>query len=258
MVHSLRSCPILVGRVKSSRVPDIACSLLTFGLPGNQRNRYCSGQFGVHPGNPVSGFVYFWRSYTATASGSTTRRERCIGCSCVFEYTITREAAGGGHSAFFLNNAGAAASAKIRARANLDRALIEAIEPVHCPACGIFQPNMVSVLRERHGKRYEPNKFASERIAIPVADAWQAARAANTIESYTKFIEMWPARQEGIDVGDFVQQSPGMFSWLAKQKLKEMKHPAIFGKLASGVLWIVWGIIFLLFIIYIFITVMDR
>jgi hypothetical protein len=58
------------------------------------------------------------------------RRRRCVSCSCVFTYVITREVAGGGHSAFYLNNAGAAASAKMRAHANLNRALHQAIEPV--------------------------------------------------------------------------------------------------------------------------------
>src|SRR6266851_5098381 len=65
------------------------------------------------------GILYFYRTYTANASGSRIRRERCTGCSRIFEYRVTREVQGGGHSAFFLNNAGAAASAKMRARANL-------------------------------------------------------------------------------------------------------------------------------------------
>jgi hypothetical protein len=112
------------------------------------------------------GFLYFYRTYTATVSGSQKRRERCAGCSCVFEYVITREVQGGGHSAFHLNNTGAAESAKTRARANLNRALDEAIEPVHCPTCGIYQPAMVRVLRERHGKQFDPNRYASARIAF--------------------------------------------------------------------------------------------
>jgi hypothetical protein len=168
--------------------------------------------------------LYFWRSYTSVVSGSTTRRERCVGCSYLFAYEITCEAAGGGHSPFFLNNAGAAAKAEIRARANLDRALNEAIEPVHCPACGIFQPHMVRLLRERRGSRYEPNKYASERIAAPVADAGRAACAANTVESYTKFMEVWPT-----------------FSWHAERQIKELKYPPLLRKLVSGLFWLVWG-----------------
>jgi hypothetical protein len=144
---------------------------------------------------------------------------------------ITREVAGGGHSAFYLNNAGAAASAKMRAHANLNRVLHQAIEPVHCPACGIFQPDMVRVLRERHGKRYEPNKYASERIAVPIENAWRAACAANTKESYTKFKEVWPTH-----------------TWYAEKQIKELRYPPHLQKVASSFYWAVWGAVVLFFI----------
>jgi hypothetical protein len=177
---------------------------------------------------------YFWRSYTATLSGSVTRHERCVACSGLFDYEITREAVGGGHSAFCLNNAGAAAKAKMRACDNLNRALREAVEPVHCPACGIFQPDMVRVLREEYGERCEANKYASERIAVPVADAWRAACAADTMESYTKFAEVWPT-----------------YSWYAEKRIKELRYPPHLRKMVSGLYWIVWGVIVLLIIVVI-------
>jgi hypothetical protein len=85
----------------------------------------------------MSGGAYFWRDYRATVSGSTVKPVRCINCSHVFEYLLQRTAAGGGHSPFFLTNAGAAEKARQRARANLDRALGVGIDPVHCPACGM-------------------------------------------------------------------------------------------------------------------------
>jgi len=175
--------------------------------------------------------MYFYRTYTATVSGSTKRCERCVGCSRVFEYVITREAAGGGHSAYFLNNAGAEASAKKRARDNLNRALNEAIEPVHCPACGIYQPDMVRVLQERRGKRYEPNKYASERIAVPARQAWLAACAANTVKSYTKFMEVWPT-----------------YSWYAEKQIRELRYPPRLRKLVSGVGWMLWGALILIIV----------
>jgi hypothetical protein len=176
----------------------------------------------------MSGFFYFYRTYTATVSGSATRREQCVGCSCVFTYVITREVAGGGHSAFYLNNAGAAASAKMRAHANLNRALHQAIEPVHCPACGIFQPEMVRVLRERHGKRCEPNRYAYERIAVTVANAWRVACAAHTKESYTKFMEVWPAHSGG-----------------AERQIKELRYPP---HLRDLTMWAVWGAAAVIFV----------
>ena len=170
--------------------------------------------------------VYLYRTYTAKMSGSTTRRVQCVGCSRVFEYVATREVAGGGHSGFFMNNAGAAASAETRARDNLRRALNEAIDPVHCPACGIYQPDMLRILREQYGTLCEPNKYASERIAVPLADAWRAACATNTKEFYTKFMEVWPTQ-----------------SWWAKDKIREIKYPPYLRVILSHYYWILWAAI---------------
>jgi hypothetical protein len=119
----------------------------------------------------------------------------------------------------------------MRARANLDRELDEAIEPVHCPSCGIYQPDMVRVLRGQHGKHYEPNKYASERIAVPAANAWRAACEANTIEAYTKFKDVWPT-----------------LSWHADQQIKEIKYPPHVRKLVASFGWIVWGALFALIV----------
>jgi hypothetical protein len=170
------------------------------------------------------GIFYFYRTYAATASGSRTRRERCDGCSTVFAYRITRQVEGGGHSAFCLNNAGAAATAQMRAHANLNRALNDDVEPVHCPTCGIYQPDMVRALQEHHGKRYEPNKYAAERIAVPLRTAWSAARAANTVEAYTTFKQVWPT-----------------LSWHADQEITQIKYPPHMRKLVASFGWIVWG-----------------
>src|SRR6266566_4721510 len=126
-------------------------------------------------------FLYFWRQYEASVSGSTKKRVPCVGCSYVFDYEITREAFGRGDSPFNLSNTEAAANARKRARDNLSRALNEAIEPIHCVSCGIFQPDMVRILRERYGKRLDPNKYASERIiTIPITEVIKKAlRVAN-------------------------------------------------------------------------------
>ena len=169
------------------------------------------------------GFFYFYRTYTATVSGSQKRRVKCANCSCEFEYEITRTVAGGGHSAFMLNNAGAAESAKTRARHNLMRALDEAVEPMHCPRCGIYQPAMVQVLRERHGKQFDPNKYASARIAYPVADLWRTARAMNTKEAYTNFMAVWPT-----------------FDKDAKYQIRQLRYPAGLRKFVSRLLWLAW------------------
>jgi hypothetical protein len=159
--------------------------------------------------------VYFWRQYETAVSGSTEKRVRCVGCSHVFDYEITREAFGRGDSPFNLSNTEAAENARKRARANLRQALDEAIEPIHCVSCGIFQPDMVRVLRDRYGKHLNPNKYASERvISIPIEEAikqaLRVANAENTVESYTKFLETWPYYFYA--------------SW-ANEKIRERRHP---------------------------------
>ncbi|MGO9133903.1 MAG: hypothetical protein ACLP8A_07620 [Methylovirgula sp.] len=172
---------------------------------------------------------------------------------------ITRKVAGRGDSPYLLNNVGAAERAKERARVNLNRTLEEAIEPVPCPACGVvFQPDMVRILHDRYGKQYEPNKYASERIAVPVVDAWLAARAANTIESYTKFMEIWPAAQDGINTSELVRPTARTFNRFAKDAIKELKYPSLLRKFSFNIFWVIWGVIILLFIILVFITMMRR
>jgi len=101
--------------------------------------------------------------------------------------------------------------------------LNEAIEPVPCPTCGIFQPNMAATLRQRLGKQCEPNKYASERIATPAAIAWRDACSTNTVAAYRHFIEVWPT-----------------YSWHAEQRIREIKHPVL-RKLTASIFWIVWG-----------------
>jgi hypothetical protein len=171
----------------------------------------------------VTGFAYFYRTYTATVSGSHERVERCAGCSSVFRYSIRRTVQGGGHSAFGLANAAAAVVADRRAREKLRQELDEAIEPVSCPVCGIFQPSMVDVLGKRIGRGYEPNEYALQRIAVPAEAAWRAACAANTVDSYKTFAKVWPT-----------------YDQLAETRLRELRHPML-RKLLSGVFYAVWG-----------------
>jgi len=177
----------------------------------------------------MSGGVYFWRDYKATLSGSTAKRVRCVGCSHVFEYVLQRTAAGGGHSPFHLNNAGAAERARKRARANLDRALGEGIDPVPCPACGIYQPDMVPILRRKLGRNYEPNAYAKLRVGFSPQETWSAASEGNTIKSYTNFMRVWPT-----------------FSQHAEKKIRDLKYPPHVRKLFSLLAWAAWAGVLLL------------
>jgi hypothetical protein len=86
---------------------------------------------------------------------------------------------------------------------------------------------MVRVLREQHGKRFDPNKYATDRIAVSIWDAWRATLAENTVESYTKFIETWPYDT--------------FLIWSAKEKIREAKYPPYLRWFVSHFWWIVWG-----------------
>lgn len=168
--------------------------------------------------------AYIYRTYTATVSGSVLKRVRCEGCSSEYGYELQRTALGGGHSPFWLNNAGAARAAHERARANLSRALDQDIEPVFCPKCGLFQPDMVALLRKRLGPKCEPNKYASMRATIPLETAWREVRSVDEIQLYRKFIDIWPAH-----------------SWRAEERIRELKHPLL-RRVLSISFWSFWGV----------------
>jgi hypothetical protein len=136
--------------------------------------------------------VYFWGSHTARQTGSLLKRVECVDCSHVFGYQLTRTGVGYGHAPLTLGGEGAAKIAGIRANNELHDALKQGVDPVPCPRCGIFQPDMVQLLRERHGKRYDPNRYASERISVPARKAWADAKAQNTVQAYRRFKEVWP------------------------------------------------------------------
>jgi hypothetical protein len=171
----------------------------------------------------MSGFAYFYRTYTAAVSGSVLKRVRCTGCSSEYSYELRRTALGGGHSPFFLNNSGAALAADQRARANLARALDQDVEPVFCPVCGLYQPDMVALLRKRLGPKCDPNKYSSVRASVPVETAWREVRSANEISLYEKFIDIWPAH-----------------SGRAEERIRELKHPQL-RNAASLLIWGLWG-----------------
>lgn len=148
----------------------------------------------------MPGFFYFWGSHTATVTGSATRHVRCCECDTPFEYQITRRTRGGGHSPFLLNPRGAAASAKERAYANLNRELRDSVEPVYCPTCGVFQPEMTKQLRRQFGPTYDPNEFAAERIVIPFREAWRRTIMKDTSDAYKHFIEVWPTASTSVAI----------------------------------------------------------
>ena len=147
----------------------------------------------------VGGFFYFGRSYTQWRSGSASREVTCAHCAHEYEYTIRRTVSGGAASHYRLNDRGAQARAAEKASENLRRALVIDVEPAHCPMCGMYQPEMVEALQARRGKHYDPNKFASERISMPVTKAWENAYASHTRVAYVHFQDVWPTFAESAD-----------------------------------------------------------
>lgn len=171
----------------------------------------------------MSGFIS-WREHTTTVDETIVRHERCVECGCHFSYRQNVEATGQGTSFYGIGNRHAAATADSRARHNLNVAINNAVKPVPCPDCGYYQPRMVEALREQHGHRCEPNKYAAARVAVPIEDAWRAACAENTKAAYMRFKEVWPH-----------------LTWLADKKIREVRFPPLVHRLASAAGWILWS-----------------
>jgi hypothetical protein len=149
----------------------------------------------------MNALVYFWKRQSATVSDWGWKLVTCAGCGRDYRFLVFRSAVAGGHAPSRLNDKATPTAPKKRAKAHARHEFRNAIEAVSCPICGAFQPDMVRELRRRHGKRFDPNKRASERVSIPLETAWEQARSTDTIKSYRHFIETWPviAKPEILD-----------------------------------------------------------
>jgi hypothetical protein len=98
---------------------------------------------------PVTIWIPWGIKHTATVVGSESREVKCRGCGAVYYFILTRRA-GGSRTAFILSNQRPAESTAAElARTNLRHQLRGAIDAVACPACGLFQPSMVRLIRRR-------------------------------------------------------------------------------------------------------------
>jgi hypothetical protein len=86
--------------------------------------------------------------YTAEARGSVLNTVRCVRCKHVYGYVMVRSEPGGAVS--YGNNAGAEARARWVAGQALRGALAKGCDPVPCPECGTYQPNMLPQLRHTY------------------------------------------------------------------------------------------------------------
>lgn len=85
--------------------------------------------------------------YTSRLEASEWRTVSCEHCPEEYAYKITREGTGSGRSVLFLDNDGARSRAQYEAEADLERQLSTAVEPVWCPRCGKYQPDMYGIIR---------------------------------------------------------------------------------------------------------------
>jgi hypothetical protein len=90
---------------------------------------------------------------------------------------------------------------------------------------------MVAVLRGRYKKRCDPNKYAAERIAIPVTKARLAAYLTNTVEAWSRFMDVWPT--ESCD---------------AEAAIARLRYSPHMRKLVSNFFWIGWAAVASLFV----------
>ena len=91
------------------------------------------------------------KAYSHMQLGESLKQIHCAKCGRTYFYTIVRLGTGRGDSLYGTDDAGAQRRAQARAEAELQRPLEHDVEPVACPDCGWYQPEMV---REWGRRRY--------------------------------------------------------------------------------------------------------
>jgi hypothetical protein len=94
----------------------------------------------------------WWEDYTATVSGSVFVKVPCEHCGNIYYYQLTRQVSGEGSSLLSLDNEGARQRAMQRADDRLRSELEASRDPVPCPKCGLYQSDMVPMLRSQYGE----------------------------------------------------------------------------------------------------------
>ena len=77
------------------------------------------------------------------------------------------------------------------------------------------------------------------RMAVPMQDAFHAVCAANTIDSYTRFREVWPT-----------------FSEYVEDRIRALKYPRL-KKWTSRLGWLVLGAIALIFALFVVLSIVP-
>jgi hypothetical protein len=94
--------------------------------------------------------IHVGTDVTVTVHGSILMTVRCQRCQHVYLYEMFRSEPGGSFSLLSLDNEGAAAKGAVIAEVALRQSLEKDCDPVPCPECGTYQPNMLPQLRHEH------------------------------------------------------------------------------------------------------------
>lgn len=87
--------------------------------------------------------------HDARVTAATVREIVCGRCRNPFYFILERTGKGRAKTAFFIGMKDADREAALKAEGNLDKKLAADVEPVSCPYCRFFQPQMVATARRR-------------------------------------------------------------------------------------------------------------
>ena len=84
------------------------------------------------------GMFIFGNEHTATVTGTAVKEVTCEACGTRYSYLATRTATGKAFAPYFLFESHAAGSAEKQAKAEAQKLLGPACDPVPCPSCGLI------------------------------------------------------------------------------------------------------------------------
>src|SRR4051794_40337038 len=90
-----------------------------------------------------------WIEYTASVAIFQSRTLQCAHCSEVFVYDVKVRGTGKGTSDPNWRKV-AQDRSTLAAQQDAEAKLYDLVEPVPCPSCGCYQPNMVEYFQEQH------------------------------------------------------------------------------------------------------------
>jgi len=104
------------------------------------------------------------KSHSARAAGAIWRTVKCVGCGCEFLYRMQRDAKATKFDVAMMSDDEMTMATSSEAWALLAHRLHAECDAVPCPDCGIYQPDMVAMLR----KRYSRLPYVAGIVAIAV------------------------------------------------------------------------------------------